>query len=276
MAQVLTSSSVLRRPLPSIVHLFYTSAFPAEFGNATSGVFDIRFRTGNAEKRQYSVDVNTLGARVSAEGPFKRGGKSSFLAHYRYSTLGLMNQMGIILADGGTPNYQDGAFKLYFPTKNAGYFTAFGLLGEGNMKIEEKSEEDEDLILYQGKTQYYTGIVGLNHHYYFDPNTYLKSSIAVTGIRNKTLANELLSDSVSFAKNYDGTVDDMAVKFQVLLNKKINTNHTLKFGGFADHVMYFQDILGWNYDLAQEQRFIDSEGSSQILRGFALCSRIVH
>lgn len=255
---------------------FYTSAFPAEFGNATSGVFDIRFRKGNSEKREYSVDLNTLGARVSAEGPFKKGGKSSFLAHYRYSTLGLMNQIGIILADGGTPNYQDAAFKVFVPTGKAGYFTAFGLLGEGNMTIEEKPEENPDLTIYKGKTQYYSGIMGLNHHYFFDPNTSLKSSIAFTGIRNKTIENVLTSNQVDFAKVYEGTVDDMAVKFQLLLNKKLNSNHAIKTGVFIDHLMYGQDILGWNYVANTEKRLIDSHGNSQRSRGFVEWAHTPH
>ncbi len=255
---------------------FYTSAFPAEFGNASSGVFDIRLRKGNQEKREYSIDLNTLGARVSAEGPFKKGGKSSFLAHYRYSTLGLMNQIGIILADGGTPNYQDAAFKIHVPTKSAGYFTAFGLLGEGNMTAEEQPEEDPDLTIYKGKTQYYSGIVGLNHHLFFDPNTYLSSSLAFTGIRNKTTENVLTSDLVNYAKVYEGTVDDLAIKGQALFNKKLNSRHSIRTGVFFDQLIYSQDILGWNYESDSEQRLIDSQGSSQFARAFGQWSHSPH
>jgi hypothetical protein len=32
---------------------FFTSAFPAEYGNATAGVFDLGFRAGNSKKRLY-------------------------------------------------------------------------------------------------------------------------------------------------------------------------------------------------------------------------------
>jgi len=38
---------------------FYTGAFPAEFGNATSGVFDLKLRKGNNEKNE---DLAQIGA----------------------------------------------------------------------------------------------------------------------------------------------------------------------------------------------------------------------
>ena len=34
---------------------FFKGAFPAEYGNAYSGVFVIHMRKGNNEKRQYSI-----------------------------------------------------------------------------------------------------------------------------------------------------------------------------------------------------------------------------
>lgn len=72
---------------------FFTGAFPAEYGNALSGVFDIRMRTGNSEKREYTAQINMLGSDVSAEGPFKKGCSSTYLFNYRYSTLGLVGSV---------------------------------------------------------------------------------------------------------------------------------------------------------------------------------------
>ena len=68
---------------------FMTSAFPAEYGNATSGVFDLRMRKGNNEKREYIFQVGVNGFELGAEGPFSKKGKASYLLNYRYSTLGV-------------------------------------------------------------------------------------------------------------------------------------------------------------------------------------------
>lgn len=38
---------------------FFTEAFPAEYGNAASGVFDIKLREGNNEKREYAFQAGS-------------------------------------------------------------------------------------------------------------------------------------------------------------------------------------------------------------------------
>src|SRR6187549_2593397 len=40
---------------------FMTGAFPAEYGNALSGLFDLRLRKGNNEKREYTFQAGFLG-----------------------------------------------------------------------------------------------------------------------------------------------------------------------------------------------------------------------
>src|SRR5438445_3710215 len=48
---------------------FLTGAFPAEYGDALSGVFDLHLRKGNNEKREYTLQAGVLGLDASAEGP---------------------------------------------------------------------------------------------------------------------------------------------------------------------------------------------------------------
>src|SRR5688572_16118326 len=43
---------------------FLTGAFPAEYGNALSGVFDLNLRKGNNEQREYTVQAGFLGMDV--------------------------------------------------------------------------------------------------------------------------------------------------------------------------------------------------------------------
>ncbi|HEX2533950.1 MAG TPA: carboxypeptidase regulatory-like domain-containing protein, partial [Chitinophagaceae bacterium] len=63
---------------------FLTGAFAAEYGNALSGVFDLRLRKGNNERREYTVQAGVLGLNLAAEGPFSRKYGGSYLVNYRY------------------------------------------------------------------------------------------------------------------------------------------------------------------------------------------------
>ena len=108
---------------------FYTGAFPAEYGNALSGVFDLKLRNGNNEQREYSLQAGVLGVEAAAEGPFAGGYRGSYLINYRYATFSLLNNLNIHVAENALPNYQDLSFKFNFPTKNGGAFSLWTISG---------------------------------------------------------------------------------------------------------------------------------------------------
>src|SRR5688572_3956853 len=80
---------------------FVTGAFAAEYGNALSGVFDLKLRKGNNEKKEYTIQAGILGLNAAAEGPFSSSYKGSYLVNYRYSTLQIMNKLGIEVGGDG-------------------------------------------------------------------------------------------------------------------------------------------------------------------------------
>ncbi|NBX81347.1 MAG: hypothetical protein EBQ94_13420, partial [Flavobacteriales bacterium] len=52
---------------------FMTSAFPAEYGNANAGVFDLGFRNGNSDKREHTFQFGAItGIEFTTEGPIKK------------------------------------------------------------------------------------------------------------------------------------------------------------------------------------------------------------
>ena len=103
---------------------FITGAFASEYGNALSGVFDLKLRKGNNERKEYTIQAGVLGLNAAAEGPIMPFYKGSYLVNYRYSTLSLLDKMGVPLTNGTTV-FQDLSYHVYLPTKKTGTFSFF-------------------------------------------------------------------------------------------------------------------------------------------------------
>ena len=142
---------------------FFTGAFPAEYGNALSGVFDIKMRKGNDQKREHTFQLGILGVDFATEGPFSKNSKASYLINYRYSTLSLVLPL---IGTEQIPSYQDLSFKINLPTKNYGTFSLWSISGidtndEPVEKDSTKWKFSWDRMKYESVMK--TGAIGLNH-----------------------------------------------------------------------------------------------------------------
>lgn len=126
---------------------FYLGPLPANYGNATAGVIDMALRSGNKDDHQFTAQASLIGLDFAAEGPFGKKHNNSFLANYRYSTVGLLSAMGVDFG-GEAITFQDFSFNTTFNQKNGGVFSLFGLGGisrnEFNAKDTADREEDKD------------------------------------------------------------------------------------------------------------------------------------
>ncbi len=109
---------------------FYTGGMPASYGNALAGAFDVHFRAGNMVDREHRVKLGLLGLDFMTEGPIKEG-SSSYLVNYRYSTLGILTNMGVYLVGERVTNeFQDLSFNNSFILPNGkDVITVFGIGG---------------------------------------------------------------------------------------------------------------------------------------------------
>ncbi|MCB0755344.1 MAG: carboxypeptidase-like regulatory domain-containing protein, partial [Flavobacteriales bacterium] len=115
---------------------FLTGAFPSEYGNGISGVFDLKMRHGNNEKHEFLAQIGFNGLEVGAEGPFSRKSGASYLINFRYSTLALFALGGVDFGTGDAiPEYSDLSFKVRIPTKKAGIFSVFGMGGISSIEF---------------------------------------------------------------------------------------------------------------------------------------------
>jgi len=200
---------------------FLTGAFPAEFGNALSGVFDLNLRKGNNEKREYKLQVGMIGFEGAAEGPLVKGGNASFLVNYRYSTLAMFNAVGIRIVGDAVPEFQDLAFHLNLPAKKAGTFSVFGLGGISNI-YEEYNDWKNDFGTDMG-------VLGVKHLYILNARTYINTTLATTASRNNWWhQRQNDSDAFQLTNRENFTYNDY--RGSITLNHKFNPKHYLKTG----------------------------------------------
>ncbi len=124
---------------------FYTGNFPANYGNALSGVVDMRLRNGNSDKVQYTAQASLIGLDLAAEGPLTKKHNTSFAANYRYSTVGLLSKLGIDFG-GEIIDFQDFSFNLNRSFKKGATLSLFGFggLSKNQFKEREQAEWRED------------------------------------------------------------------------------------------------------------------------------------
>lgn len=134
----------------------------APYGNALGGIMDLQLRPGSTARRGFTVQAGLIGIDLSAEGPFKKDGRGSYLVNYRYSTLGLLGAMGVELGDEAI-TFQDLSFNVSLPIKERSTLTIFGMGGTSSNRFDAKDsteweyEKDSQDIDYTAKM----GAVGL-------------------------------------------------------------------------------------------------------------------
>ena len=233
---------------------FFTGAFPAEYGNAVAGAFDLKLRNGNNQKHEISSQIGFLGMDVMAEGPLSKKSKATYLATYRYSTLSAFSKLKIPIGTNAVPNYQDGSFKLNFPLKNNANFSLFGIGGVSNIKInisDQLKEGVTDLYGQNDRDQKFSsnmGIVGATYQASISKNSYFK--IVVSGSQQVVNSSSDLimglkpnydPKSLTLTKFMDYQFSTKTLGTHIFVNQKINTQATLKYGVQATH--YFYDFV---------------------------------
>jgi hypothetical protein len=233
---------------------FFSGAFPAEYGNVLSGVFDINFRTGNPDEGKYGFLIGSYGVEAAAEGPFQKGGGSTYLANFRVSTFSILKNIMPIAT--GLPDYTDLSFNMNFPTKKAGVFSLWSLTGYG--RIEQKpSNTPADWTTSWDNAQYELtyGLTasGLNHKLILGKKSLLSSSLSFSGYTNSNVSGQLDTLLVNTVVS-DVSEKNYSIKLKTEINHKFGARHTNRTGIlFGENWFNFNDFA--NSDPAIQDTF---------------------
>ena len=226
---------------------FIISAFPAEYGNALSGVFDIKLRKGNNTRREHTFSASTIGIDAATEGYFKKGYGGSYLVNYRYGFLTLMQQLGLKIGDAAT-RFQDLSFHIHLPTKKLGSFSIFGFGGNS----EQETEASADSIMWTNNPSNRTGrldaaktgMIGISHIISLGKKTFLKTMYSVNGYTYREENNRLDKFNGPLIYTRNNSFTETNGIWSVVLTHKFNSRHLLKVGAYTS---------AKNFDLTQRE-----------------------
>lgn len=247
---------------------FFLGAFPAEYGGALSGVFDMRIRTGNSERHEHAVKAGVIGIDVSSEGPIAADYGGSYIANYRYSTFGLLGPL--LPEDADAIRFQNLAFKLNLPTSRLGSFSIFGIGGadrSGQKPVENPAEwvYDDDREDVESPTRF--GALSLQHRAFLGTTGMIESSLTATGsslrwdVGRLTSTNELRP--YEYVSNEEGRVSAAST-----INLRVARGHTNRTGVVVSRLGFAQDIRHVVGDGMPDQ-IVDEAGKASHVQAFS-------
>ena len=217
---------------------FYTGAFPAEFGNAISGVFDLKLRNGNNRKQEFMASIGFNGVELGAEGYFSKKSNASYLINGRYSFLEVLYAMGMDFGTrGGIPKYRDLCAKINVPLKK-GNFSFITLLGGNKIKIEDDmNDEDQwsvgDVGEYANMNDYML-FFGANYTHRFNENTRLENRVSYQRYESKKDIEAIAFKNIRRWKDFTSTISEDKTGWVSSLFHRINSRNFLEAGVGAD------------------------------------------
>ena len=248
---------------------FYTGAFPAEYGNALSGVFDLNIRNGNNQNYEHAFEIGTIGVDAASEGPIGNGG-ASYLFNYRISTFALISPL--LPEDAGNIIYQNLSYKLNIPTGNTGTFTFWGM-GANDQSGQLAEDLPEDWTYNQdreeGKSPTRFGAVAMSHKLLLGEHAFLTTDLAASGNGFRNEVERYTDDGSSLYPREYVENETGKLTFQSILNSKFGAHHSNRTGVVVNRLGYDQIIRQSTSPDMSLQTFVDESGHIYQIQAFS-------
>lgn len=252
---------------------FYTGAFPSEFGNALSGVFDLSMRTGNNENREYSFMLGALGIELAAEGPFSSKSRASYLVNYRYSTLAALEAINLNPTGDILPKYQDLSFKINVPTKKMGVFSLFGLGGNNLAEAEPKADSTLWSLKFDSwgfQRKQNVGTIGLSNRYLINDKSYLKT-VFVASYEDNIEEEFWLNPEDGYKEVFEGRdgATNKTFRLSSTYSNKLNAKNTIRIGAIISNNNFNFRFDKRDDDTGELVNHFDNSGTTSFVQSFA-------
>jgi hypothetical protein len=249
---------------------FLTGAFPAEYGNKTAAVFDVKLRKGNNEKREHTAQIGLNGLEFMTEGPISKPGGASYLASARLLSFKALDMMGISIGANGIPQYQDGTFKINLPTKNNGQVSLWGIAGQSSIDLVDTEEDIDDPRVLNRNQKFSSGMYagGISYEHRFGEKTMGVATVSASGNSVVIDNKEKWIDKAEF-KAFDLRNNEGQVIGQYVVTHRFNVRNLLKVGTTYRQLHYKNFVEQFDRDRNENSTDISQTGNSGMFQSFA-------
>lgn len=253
---------------------FLTSAFPAEYGNSLSGVFDLRLKNGNPNTYEFMGMVGFNGFELGAEGPFSSKSDASFIGNYRYSTMEIFELIGMDFGTGtAVPKYQDFSFKVNLPTKKAGTFSLYGMGGKSEIEFLDSERDTNDVDFYGGegwdmKTGSDLLVTGINHSISINKTAVVKTGLSYTYHHFFVNQDSIAPETKEIVPYYYSNFKENRIQFSSYLRKRVNLKNNFQVGFVINHYVNNLHDSIFDTDYNQFVTLTSYKGNSNLIRPY--------
>jgi hypothetical protein len=239
---------------------FLTGAFPSEFGNALSGVFDLKFKRGNDRKHEFKALIGVVGMEVAAEGPLNKSG-ASYRVNGRYSTLELLFKTGLVKieTDGFEPAFRDYNFTFELPTQKTGKFTLWGLGGE--------NFSDSDYETFKDRDENKVTSTGISHQLPIKKIGYIHTVIAFSTNSHQYFRENIINGN--WVNTYDETHKEQALRYTTFFNHRISSQWKMRTGIIISRLGFELNEDIWNTGQKKIINWINENGHTFSTQGYS-------
>jgi len=235
---------------------FYSGAFPAQYGNALSGVFDFSQISGNKEKLKLRASLGASEVSATIDGP--SGEKSSYIFSVRRSYLQfLFDALGLPFL----PTFTDYQFKhkTRFADKSELTIVSIGALDDFalNLGIEDPDESQEYILSYLAVNKQWSYAIGANYKRYAENgfNRFVVSRNMLNNISYKYPDND-----ESLPKILDYSSQEIENKFRYeyvtkIKGYKITTGLSSEFAKYNNNTYQQRSIQDIVYEINYNAEF---------------------
>ncbi|MDX1478791.1 MAG: TonB-dependent receptor [Saprospiraceae bacterium] len=236
-----------------------TGAFDLSHGNAISGVMNMSLQSGNTAKAEHTAQLGLLGIDLATGGPFVQGGLSSYAVNARYSTVGLLTDLGVDFGDEMI-NFADATFSTQFQLSEHGSrlkVFGFGGYNTNDLQPKEPAEREEDRDRSDIAFSSSTGALGILWTHPVSARVFLKAGTVWSGTEHDRTESRIAETGPEDYANEEGAVSKWSsmVSVSIAVSSKTRlkagmdaTRHAFNldgysaFGGYA----FTGDMSSWH------------------------------